>query len=110
MSTNFKSKGDMVNVTLDGTYASGVGISLSDRAGVVSQAGVVSDIVPVALEGIFRLAKLNTDTVAVGQKLYWHTVSKYVTTSSSGAKAIGWAAETQAVSGTALCDVKLGAF
>jgi predicted RecA/RadA family phage recombinase len=110
MSTNHKSKGDLITVVADQAYAAGVGLSLTDRAGVCQHAAASGDNVEVALEGVYNVAKLNTDTVSQGQKLYWHTVSKYATTSSSGAKALGWSMETQAVSGTATVNVKLGGF
>ncbi len=107
---NFISEGKTITVTADQDYASGVGISLEDRAGVVQHTAASGAVAEVALEGVYNLTKLNTDTVAKGQKVYWHTSSKYVTTSSSGAKALGWSMELQAASGTTDVDVKLGGF
>jgi predicted RecA/RadA family phage recombinase len=107
---NFISEGKTLTVTAGQDYTAGEGISLSDRAGVCQHAVANGSDVEVALEGVFNMTKLNTDTVAKGQKLYWHTSSKYVTTSSSGAKALGWSMETQAVSGTTDVDVKLAGF
>lgn len=110
MSVNFKSKGDVIKHVADQAYTAGEGITLTDRAGVCQHAAASGAEVEVALEGIFNLAKLNTDTCAIGQKAYWHTVSKYVTNASSGAKPIGWFMELQAASGTATANVKLGGF
>lgn len=105
---NYLGQGDAINVTLGGTYATGAGIVVGDRAGVVSNAGVSGDVVPVALEGLYSLTK-NAEAISQGTKVYWDNGNSRVTATVGSNKPIGWAAETTASTVTTT-SVKLGAW
>ena len=105
---NFHAEGKTIEIVLDATYEAGDFIALTDRAGVVTKGGGSGDTRPVLVEGIVSYTK---DAVAAtqGQKLYYHSGSDKLTTSSSSAKAAGWACETTA-STVLTTKVKLGAW
>lgn len=105
---NFHAKGDLMDITLGGTYLAGAMIALEDRAGVVTKGGGSGDVRPVLVEGIVTYA-MAAVPITQGQKLYFHAGNNNVTTSSSSAKAVGWACETKASTATSI-KLKLGAF
>lgn len=105
---NFERKGDTIDFVLDGTKAAGDLVTLTDRAGVATIDGGSGDEIPVLVEGVVRVTNKALGVWSGGDKLYYHS-SNGVTTSSSGAKALGWAAAPAASTDTEGL-VKLGAF
>lgn len=105
---NFLRKGDTIDFVLAGTKAAGDCVTLTDRAGIATIAGGSGDTIPVLVEGVVHLTNKALGVFSGGDKVYYHP-SNGVTTSSSGAKALGWAAAPAASTDTE-CDIKLGAF
>lgn len=103
------SEGLTVPLTLGGTVAAGAIVALNDVAGVLVLGGVSGDVRPVALEGVFEVAKKAGATLdfAVGEKvqsLSTGGVLKAVAT--GGALPLGIAYEA-AVTGATTVKVKL---
>ncbi len=63
--------GRVIDVTLTADVASGGVVTQGRLIGVAVMAGVVGDIVPVHVEGVFRLPKLNTAVIAAGAPVTW---------------------------------------
>jgi len=104
--TNFIKEGDVFDVTLGGTFASGAPILMGDILGVCVNGGVSGDKVSVAVCGVFELAKKSSDTPAQGAKLYWDATNSELTTTSSSHKLAGYAYEA-AISGATIVRCKL---
>lgn len=103
------SEGNLLNVTLSGTVAMGAIYHLNEVAGVLVTGGVSGDVRPVALEGVFTVAKkagANLD-FAIGEKVQSLTtggVNKAVATGGTLPLGIAWAA---AATGDTTVQVKL---
>jgi predicted RecA/RadA family phage recombinase len=107
---NFLGEGKSLTFTADGTYGSGDGVVLTDRAGIAAHDAVSGEKLEVLVEGLVRYAKTSV-ALSVGEKLYYDDPDDNVqATADSGTnKPIGWAASDQA-SGDSEVDVKLGAY
>lgn len=107
---NFLRKGDTVTKTVSGTIVSGKAYALGDRAGIALKDGSNGDSIEFLVEGTVRYAKTNV-AMSVGEKLYFDAADDNAQKEADGGtnKAFGWAA-SDAASGDAEVDVKLGAF
>ena len=105
---NFVKKGDTLTYTATGVITSGKFVALEDRAAMAVEAAVEGDSIELLCEGVVTYTKAAV-AINQGAKLYYHSGNDNVTTSSSSAKACGWAAETKA-SGDTSIKIKLGAF
>ena len=82
-------------------YVNDTGSDISSGDGVVasSQFGVaITDIADtktgsVAIVGVYKLAKINTEAFAQGEKVYWNSTNKQLTTTATGNKVAGHAFE-----------------
>ncbi len=63
--------GRVIDVTLAADVASGGVVTKGRLIGVAVMAGVTGAIVPVHVEGVFRLPKLNTAVIAQGAPVTW---------------------------------------
>lgn len=106
MAKNFIQKGERLTVTLGATLATGAGLLVGATFGVLLTGGVNTDVVEMAVEGVWELPKLSTDVVAAGVLLYWDDTNKRLTVTSSGNTLVAkaWAA---AGNPSATCLAKL---
>jgi hypothetical protein len=83
--------GKRFNVTATGTVTKSGVWAASVRAGVYMKSGVVNDVVPVALSGIFELTKsaAASTAFAVGQKVYAVASTGVITNSTTGHPVLG---------------------
>jgi len=71
MSDNFRAKGDIVNYVAGGTITSGQAVKMSHTLGVALKSGVSGDTIPVAIEGVYEMNKVDAAVFVVGEKLIW---------------------------------------
>lgn len=90
---NFVQEGDVLHVTLSGTVASGDVVKAGSVIGVATTSGVSGDVIAVAVEGVFNVAKKSTDTPSQGAALYWDDTNKEMTTTSTSNTLAGYAWE-----------------
>lgn len=92
MSTNFIQHGDVLDHTPVAAKTSGQVVVIGVRVGVCLAAIAANATGPLAVKGVFSLAKLSTDVVAQGALLYWDTANSRLTTTSAGNTLAGYAA------------------
>ncbi|WP_353641371.1 DUF2190 family protein [Mesorhizobium sp. WSM2239] len=107
---NFVQKGENLTVTAPYAVSSGDGVLKGSIFGVAAgdaESGAEVDLVTV---GVFKLPKVSTDVMAVGDVVYWDDTAKLVTTTATDNTMIGVSVATAGnPSGTT--DVRLnGAF
>jgi predicted RecA/RadA family phage recombinase len=71
MATNYKQPGDVIEVTVGQTFASGRALYANGMVGVFLKGGENGDTLPFQIKGVFTLTK-NTaaDVIAIGDALY----------------------------------------
>lgn len=80
---NFIQDGDVLTVAAPYDVASGAGMQVGSFFGVASAAALSGATVEMALEGVYELTALGTDTGSVGTKVYWDNTNKRITTTAS---------------------------
>lgn len=106
MTTKFKQPGKVLDYVAGATIVSGavvvagawVGVALADIANTATG--------PVAVEGVYTLAKKSADTFVQGAVVYWDAVNGQITSTASGNTAAGHAFNA-AGAGVTTIDVKL---
>ncbi len=87
---NFVQEGKMIDVTLGADIASGDPLLIGDILAIAPKAGVSGDTgFPMAVEGVYEVAKLSTDTFVPGQILYWDAGNSRLTETASTHKPVG---------------------
>lgn len=107
MAKNYERPGKTWTHTAAGTIASGGVVVMGDKVGVALADASSGQQVEVAVDGVFRLAKLSTDVVAQGAILYWDAGNSRLTVTASTHKKAGLAAEA-AGNGATTVAVDLG--
>jgi predicted RecA/RadA family phage recombinase len=102
---NFIQKGNVVDVTLSAAATSGDVVVSGDFVGVAQLSGANGETIPVAISGVFELAKA-TGAITQGAKVYWDSAAKKVTTTASANTLMGQAWKA-AASGDATAQVRL---
>lgn len=97
---NFIQKGDVINVTLGATVASGAVVKAGSVIGIAQTSGVSGDVIAVSVEGVFNVPKLSTDNMTQGSPLYWDAANSRMTLTSAGHTLAGYAWETAGASTT----------
>lgn len=90
---NFVSEGKTITATVAADIASGVGLLIGGILGVACKDYKNGDTnCEFAVEGVFTLPKLSTDTLVKGQKLWWDEGNKRLTEIASTLEpcAIAW--------------------
>ena len=103
---NYLQSGDVINVAAPYAVASGAGALVGSLFGVAMAAAASGATVPLAVTGVFTLAKATGAAWTVGLRLYWDDSAKNVTATASTNKLIGLAV-TAAASGDTVGDVRL---
>lgn len=92
---NYIQEGDDVEVTLDGTYASGDGFMKGKVFVVLAKSGVNLDVVNGGRIGVYSVKKLSTDVVTAGAKLNWNNTTKQFQLATSDLDGAATALEAQ---------------
>ena len=79
MAKNFIQNGNIITMTAAGDVASGDVVFAGALGGVALGAAATGEKLDVALEGVFRVAKVATDALAVGAAIYWDTGASLAT-------------------------------
>ena len=91
MSTNFVQQGDVVDHTPGSARTSGQVVVIGVRVGVCLAAIAANATGPLAVQGVFSIAKLSTDVVAQGALLYWDNANSRLTTTVGSNVLAGYA-------------------
>lgn len=102
---NFIAPGEVMDVTLSGTVASGDVVVAGALVGVAQSSGVSGDTIAVSLCGVYEVAKA-TGAISQGAQVYWDAVAKKATTTSASNTLMGYAWKSY-VSGDATMYVRL---
>ena len=97
--------GDLINYTPGSAVAAGAVVVLADLITVAPRPIAANALGAVAVEGVFKLPKAS-GAISQGAIVYWDSANSNVTTTSSGNKRAGKAAEA-AASGDATVPVLL---
>jgi len=97
--------GDLVNYTPGSAVAAGAVVVLNDLVTVAPRPIAANALGAVAVEGVFKLPKAS-GAIGQGAIVYWDSANSNVTTTSSGNKRAGKAAEA-AASGDTVVPVLL---
>lgn len=108
MSSKYIQEGRVLDHTPGSALAVNDVIVIGDRVAVALNAIAAGATGPVAVEGVFELTKLGTDTIDQGQVVYWDAGNSRITETASTHKVAGFAVEA-AGSGVTTCKVKLNA-
>jgi predicted RecA/RadA family phage recombinase len=92
MAKNQIACGDVIDYTAAATITSGDPVLMGDLLGVAQISGVSGDVIPVAIEGVYEIAKTNPQVQAIGVKLYWDAGTSTLTTTASTNKLAGYVA------------------
>jgi predicted RecA/RadA family phage recombinase len=109
MATNFIQRGDNLTIPAPATVTSGapviageiVGIALGDAASGLS--------VDVATSGVFEIAKVAADDMALGDVIYWDDSAELATLTATDNTTLG-VAFVAAGTGTGAVNVRLSGF
>lgn len=91
MTTKYVMSGDVIDYVAPGAITTGQVVLIGVRVGVALAAIASGATGAVRMLGIFTIAKLSTDVVAVGVALYWDDTNKRLTTTSAGNTLAGFA-------------------
>ncbi len=108
----FQREGKTITITAGTSYSSGDPVVLEDRVGIATHDAENGDALEVLLEGVVEdLAKETTDSISVGEKVYWDAGDSNVQNDADSGtnKPLGWAVEDAATGVTSIA-VKLGAY
>lgn len=91
MTTKYVMSGDVIDYVAGSAVTSGQVLLIGVRIGVALAAIAAGATGAVRVLGIFTIAKLSTDVVAVGAALYWDNTNFRMTTTSAGNTLAGYA-------------------
>lgn len=107
---NYVQKGENLTVFAPYALSSGDGALLGSIFGVAAGDAAIGAEVDLVTEGVFVLPKVSTDTMAVGDPIFWDDAAKLVTTTATANTKIGVSVAT-AVNPSGTTSVRLnGAF
>jgi predicted RecA/RadA family phage recombinase len=103
---NFVQAGDIITVTAPYALAAGDGALVGSIFGVAQNAAAISTDVELAVEGVFDITALSTDTATQGTKVYWDNTNKRITTTLTANTLVG-AVTVAKASGATTARVRL---
>jgi predicted RecA/RadA family phage recombinase len=107
MASNFKGKGDVIELTAGGTIAVNDVILENELVGVALTAAVSGETYRVGLAGVFELPSDTGITIDAGDRVFWDPGNGWVDKTAAAQQYVGVAFETK-LSATPQIDVKLG--
>lgn len=108
MTTKYVMSGEVIDYVAGSAISSGQVLLIGVRIGVALAAIASGATGAVRMLGIFTIAKLSTDVVAVGVALYWDNTNSRLTTTASGNTLAGYAAAA-AGSGVTTVEISINA-
>lgn len=93
---NYIMPGEHLTIVAAALIVSGQLVVVGDIVGVAQGDAAIGESVAIVRRGVFELPKANGQAWTVGAKLYWDATNSVVTTTASGNKLIGAAAEVAA--------------
>lgn len=91
MTTKFRQNGDVLDYTAGSAISAGQVLVIGVRIGVALTAIANGATGAVAVEGVFEIAKLSSDTMAQGALVYWDNANSRMTTTAGGNTLAGYA-------------------
>ena len=95
MATNYIQEGNVLDLTAPSAVTSGTPYQIGDLFGVAVKSADSGATFPLAVEGVFSMTILGTDTPSEGQKLYWDNGNSRLTTTASTHKLVAHAVEAK---------------
>jgi predicted RecA/RadA family phage recombinase len=86
---NYIQEGDTLTLAAPYNLLGGQGALVGSIFGVASGDTVIGNNADLVTEGVFNLAKVSAQAVALGAKVYWDDAAKLVTTVAAGNTLIG---------------------
>ena len=84
---NFVQPGNTLTVSAPAAVVSGQLVVVGSIVGVAAVSAAITEDIELDTVGVFTLAKVTTDVVAVGDKLYWDSAAARLTkTAGTGSK------------------------
>ncbi len=108
MTTKYVQPGEVIDYTAGANKTAGQPVLIGTKLGVCIADIANGSTGPVAVTGVYTVAKLNTDVVAQGAALYWDSANSRLTTTSAGNTLAGYAF-TAAGNGATTVNIKLNA-
>jgi predicted RecA/RadA family phage recombinase len=110
MASNYIQKGEVISATLAADVTSGQVVSIGAILGVVLESAAANQPTEIAITGVWRLPKVSTAGIALGDALYWDASAAAFTNTGTLAtgdvSGVAWAA-APAASGATLAAVRL---
>ena len=105
---SFVQDGKTLDFTTAGAVANGEVLEFTNAIGIAMAAATgAGQVIPVAMEGVYELAKETGVAFTVGQKLYWDAANNRVdATNTNIACGLAWRAQA---AGDTVCLVKINA-
>lgn len=106
---NYVQKGENITVTATAAATSGQGVLMGNLFGIAAGDAAIGESLDLVTEGVFNMAKVSTDEMAVGDLIYWDDTAKLATSDDdSGANEVIGLAVTVAANPSGTVNVKLG--
>lgn len=111
MATNFIQRGDNLTIPAPATVTSGAPVIAGEIVGIALGDAASGASVDVATSGVFEIAKVAADDMALGDVIYWDASAELATIDDdSGANARLGVAVAAAGTGTGAVNVRLSGF
>ncbi|WP_417809937.1 DUF2190 family protein [Thioclava sp.] len=106
---NYVQKGENITVSAPAAATSGQGVLIGNLFGIAAGTAAIGEDLDLVTEGVFNMAKVSTDELAVGDFVYWDDTAKLATSDDdTGANELIGLAVTAAANPSGTVNVKLG--
>lgn len=106
---NYVQKGENITVTAAAVATSGQGVLIGNLFGIAAGTAAIGEDLDLVTEGVFSMAKVSTDELAVGDFVYRDDTAKLATSDDDeGANELIGLAVTAAANPSGTVNVKLG--
>ena len=105
---NYVQKGENITVTATAAATSGQGVLMGNLFGIAAGDAAIGESLDLVTEGVFDMAKVSTDELAVGDLIYWDDTNTLATSDDdSGANEVIGLAVSVAANPSGTVNVKL---
>jgi predicted RecA/RadA family phage recombinase len=106
---NYVQKGENITIAATAAAASGQGVLVGNLFGIAAGDAAIGEDLDLVTEGVFSMAKVSTDVLAVGDFVYWDDANTLATSDdNTGANELIGLAVTVAANPSGTVNVKLG--
>lgn len=106
---NYVQKGENITIAATAAATSGQGVLVGNLFGIAAGDAAIGEDLDLVTEGVFNMAKVGTDELAVGDLVYWDDTAKLATSDDdTGANELIGLAVTVAANPSGTVNVKLG--